>query len=242
MARLSVNVDHVATLRQQRRTKYPDPLFAAFLAESGGADGITVHLRQDRKHIQDRDVVLLRQAVTTHLTIEMAPSMAVFNVVLKAMPDMITLVPERTGELTTETGFDLETDAAQIDGVVKAIQNNSIALSLFVEPSDKNVKIASEIGADFIELNTTKYVDAESFEREIEELERIEKVAAAATKQKLGVAVGHALDYHNVANLAAIRDVEEFSIGHAIVCRAVLVGFERAVREMKELIDNASRK
>ncbi len=240
MARLSVNVDHVATIRQLRGTKYPDPVLAAYLAELGGADGITIHLRQDRRHIQDRDLFLLRQTVSTHLTLEMAPTEGMAQIALKALPDMVTLVPERSGENTTERGFNLEQEAPEVEPFIVKLQDAGIEVSLFVDPTETNIRIAAELGADFVELNTTYYAESDSFERELEELDRIEKAAFLAAKQKLGVAVGHALDYRNVANIAAIEAVEEFSIGHSIVARAVLVGMERAVREMKEIIEKAA--
>ncbi len=236
MSRLSVNVDHVATLRQLRGTKFPDPVLAAYLAELGGADGITVHLRLDRRHIQDRDLYLLRQTVSTHLTLEMAPTEGMTKIALDVLPDMVTLVPERSGEDTTERGFNLEQEATDLEPVIRKLQEAEIEVSIFIDPTETNVRIAGELGADFVELNTTHYAEAESFEKELEELDRLERAANLAAKQKLGVAVGHALNYQNVVNVAAIEAVEEFSIGHSIVCRAVLVGMERATREMKELI------
>jgi len=242
MPRLSVNVDHVATLRQLRGTRYPDPVFAAYLAELGGADGITIHLRQDRRHIQDRDLAILRQTVSTHLTLEMAPMEAMVQIALKYLPDMVTLVPERTGEQTTERGFNLESERTIVEPFIGRLQDGGIAVSIFIDPSEDNIRYAAEMGADFVELNTTYYAEADSFEREIEELDRIDRMANLAAKLKLGVAVGHALDYRNVVNIAAIEAVEEFSIGHSIVSRAVYVGFERAVREMKEIIERAAKK
>ncbi|MCD6418044.1 pyridoxine 5'-phosphate synthase [bacterium] len=236
MPRLSVNVDHIATLRQLRGTKYPDPVLAAYLAELGGADGITIHLRQDRRHIQDRDLFLLRQTVSTHLTLEMAPTEGMAQIALKALPDMVTLVPERSGENTTERGFNLEQEGGEIEPIVRKLQEGGMEVSLFIDPTETNVRIAGEISADFVELNTTFYAESEDFEKELEELDKIERAANLAVKQKLGVAVGHALDYQNVLNIAEISAVEEFSIGHSIICRAALVGMERATREMKELI------
>ncbi len=242
MSRLSVNVDHIATLRQLRGTKYPDPVLASYLAELGGADGITIHLRQDRRHIQDRDLFLLRQTVSTHLTLEMAASEGMAQIAIKAMPDMVTLVPERSGENTTERGFNLEQESGEIEPIVRKLQESGIEVSIFIDPTETNVRVASELAADFVELNTTFYADSDDFEKELEELDRIERAANLAVKQKLGVAVGHAIDYQNVVNIAAIAAVEEFSIGHCIVCRASLVGMERATREMKELILQAAEK
>ncbi len=241
MSRLSVNVDHIATLRQLRGTKFPDPVLAGYLAELGGADGLTVHLRQDRRHIQDRDLFLLRQTVSTHLTLEMAASEGMAQIALKALPDMVTLVPERSGENTTERGFNLEQEAGDLEQIIENLESGGIEVSIFIDPTETNVRIAAEINCDFVELNTTFYAESEDFEKELEELDKIEKAANLAAKQKLGVAVGHALDYQNVVNIAAIQAVEEFSIGHSIICRAALVGMERATREMKELIDKTSR-
>ncbi len=242
MARLSVNVDHVASLRQSRGTKFPDPVFAAYLAELGGADGITIHLRQDRRHIQDRDLAILRQIVSTHLTLEMAPTEGMTQIALKVSPDMVTLVPERSGENTTERGFNLEQEQNEILPIVERLQSGNIEVSLFIDPTETNVRIASEMGVDFVELNTNFYAESDSFEKEIEELDKIERAANLGAKLKLGIAAGHALNYQNVANIAAIEALEELSIGHSIIARAVLVGMERAVREMKEIIVRASKK
>jgi len=241
MSRLSVNVDHIATLRQLRGTKFPDPVLAGYLAELGGADGITIHLRQDRRHIQDRDLFLLRQTVSTHLTLEMAASEGMSQIALKALPDMVTLVPERSGENTTERGFNLEQEAGDLEQIIENLENGGVEVSIFIDPTETNVRIAAEINADFVELNTTFYAESDDFEKELEELDKIEKAANLSAKLKLGVAVGHALDYLNVVNIAAIQAVEEFSIGHSIICRAALVGLERATHEMKELIDKTSR-
>jgi len=242
MARLSVNVDHVATLRQLRGTKFPDPVFAAYLAELGGADGITIHLRQDRRHIQDRDLAILRQTVSTHLTLEMASSDSMAQVALKYRPDMITIVPERATEKTTERGFKLETEGSTIESLADRFQKAGIAVCIFIDPSEDNVRLAADLGADFVELNTNYYAESESFEQEIEELDRLDRMANLSAKLKLGVAVGHALDYRNISNIAAIEAIEEYSIGHSIICRAVYVGLQKAVEEMKELISKHQKK
>lgn len=242
MSRLSVNVDHFATLRQLRGTRFPDPVLGAYLAELGGADGITAHLRQDRRHIQDRDLFLLRQTVGTHLTLEMAPSEGMVQIALKAVPDMVTLVPERSGENTTERGFNLEQEGSELQPIIGKLQEAGMEVSIFSDTTETNMRIAGELGADFVELNTTYYVESDDFEKELEELDKIERAANLAAKQKLGVAVGHGLDYQNVSNIAAIGAVEEFSIGHSIICRAVLVGIERATGEMKAAILRAARR
>ena len=242
MARLSVNVDHIATLRELRGTKFPDPALATYLAELGGADGITVHLRQDKRHIKDRDLFLLRQTVQTHLTLEMAASEGMTQIALKAVPDMVTLVPERSGENTTERGFNLEQEGNDIQPIIKKLQEGSVEVSIFVDPTETNMRVAGELGADFVELNTTYFAEASDFEKELEELEKIERAANLAAKLKIGVAAGHALDYQNIFNIASIEAIEEFSIGHSIICRAALVGMERATREMKDIILRAAKK
>lgn len=241
MPRLSVNVDHIATLRQQRGTHYPDPVFGAYLAEMGGADGITVHLRTDQRHITERDLAILVRTVSTHLTLEMGLDEKVLQSALTHKPDMVTLVPERPGEPTTERGFDLSVEADNVEPFIRRLADAGITVCLFIDPSEANVKIAAELGADFVELNTTYYAEADDVVRELEELERIEKSASLALKHKLAVAVGHALDYKNVVNIAAIPAVEEFSIGHSIISRAVFVGLEKAVREMKAIIENSAQ-
>lgn len=241
MPRLSVNVDHVATLRQQRGTHYPDPVFAAYLAELGGADGITVHLRADQRHIAERDLAILVKTVSTHLTLEMGLDEKVLQMALTYKPDMVTLVPERPGEPTTERGFDLSKESTDVEPFVRRLADARIIVSIFTDPNEANIKVAAELGADFVELNTTYYAEATDVVSELAELDKIEKSASLAAKHKLGVAVGHALDYRNVVNIAAIPSVEEFSIGHSIISRAVMVGMERAVREMKLVIENASQ-
>ena len=174
MSRLSVNVDHLATLRQLRGTRFPDPVLGAYLAELGGADGITTHLRQDRRHIQDRDLFLLRQTVGTHLTLEMAPSEGMVQIALKAVPDMVTLVPERSGENTTERGFNLEQEGNELQPIIGKLQESGMEVSIFSDPTETNMRIAGELGADFVELNTTYYVESEDFEKELEEFNKVE--------------------------------------------------------------------
>jgi pyridoxine 5-phosphate synthase len=241
--KLHVNVDHVATLRQARGTSYPDPVWAASLVELAGGDGITVHLREDRRHIQDRDVRLLRQTVRGVLNLEMAATDEMVRIAREVKPDVVSLVPEKRQERTTEGGLDV-TGAAR-DGVKRAIDalvGDGIPVSLFIDPSEEAVQAAKELGAPRIELHTGDYCEAwrgiPTAELQKEQA-RIERSAVRGAELGLHVAAGHGLDYVNVGAVAAIRQIEELNIGHAIVARAVLVGMERAVREMREAIDRA---
>ena len=235
-ARLGVNVDHVATLRQSRRTRYPDPVHAAALAELAGADQITVHLREDRRHIQDRDVDVLRQTIETRLNLEMAATAEMVEIARRVKPDSCTLVPERRAELTTEGGLDVIAHRAGIEAVVASIRGTGIVASLFVDPDPAQVRASRDTGAAVVEIHTGRYCEAASWEERERELGRIVAAAREAAQLGLGVAAGHGLHYHNVLPIAAIPEIEEFNIGHAIVARAVLVGMERAVREMKGLL------
>ncbi len=232
--RLGVNVDHVATLRQQRRMRYPDPVAAALLCELAGAHQITIHLREDRRHIQERDLTLLRQTVQTQLNLEMAASPEMVQRAYEAKPDMATLVPERREELTTEGGLDLIAGRDQVRKVVKTLSDADIVTSIFVDPEVEQVRAAHRIEAQRVELHTGRYADAQSRSDRDRELGRLIDAAKAAAKLGLGVAAGHGLSYENVEAVAAIPEIEELNIGHAIVARAVLVGMERAVREMLE--------
>jgi pyridoxine 5-phosphate synthase len=240
MPRLGVNIDHVATVRQARRAKQPDPVHAAVLAEMGGASGITVHLRGDRRHIQDRDVQVLRQTVRTRLNIEMAATQEMTHLALTVKPDQATLVPERREELTTEGGLDVVLNSVQVRPVLKTLQDAGIAVSLFVDPELEQVKEAHKLDARAVELNTAAWSDAAGARAREAALRKL--VDAARLGRKLGLAVhaGHGLDYQNVGEIAAISEVSELNIGHAIVARAVLVGMERAVREMVDAM-RASR-
>jgi len=236
MARLSVNVDHVATLREARGGKLPDPVAAAIIAEMAGADGITIHLRGDRRHIKDRDLYILRNVVHTHLNLEMAATPQVLEKALEVVPDMVTLVPERPGEKTTEGGLDLEANYDLISETIGELQTKEILVSLFINPDIDSVKSSAKLRSDYVELNTTAYTEAETASKESEELERLGQMAELAEKLGLGLNAGHGLNYKNIQRLLEIEQIEEVSIGHALVARAVLVGFYGAVEEMVELV------
>jgi pyridoxine 5-phosphate synthase len=238
-ARLGVNVDHVATLRQARRAAYPDPVAAAVLAELAGADQITIHLREDRRHIQDRDLQVLRQTVTTRLNLEMAVAQEMLRIAYEVKPDMVTLVPERREELTTEGGLDAVSGREAVRKAVKTLRDAEIEVSLFIDPDLDQVKAAHRAEAHAVELHTGRYCDARLASDRRRELNRILDASKAAAKLGLKVAAGHGLNYQNVLPVAAIGEIEELNIGHAIVAQAVLVGMERAVREMKALLHQA---
>jgi pyridoxine 5-phosphate synthase len=233
---LGVNIDHVATIRQARRTVEPDPVAAAVLAELGGADGITVHLREDRRHIQDRDVRLLRQTVRTHLNLEMAATDEMVAIALDVQPDYITLVPERREEVTTEGGLDVAGQKARMTHVVEQLQGAGIPVSLFIDPDADQIQAAGAIGAKFIELHTGTYAEAKDEAAQRKELEGLTQACQQALTHNLRVNAGHGLTYWNTSPVAQIPGMEELNIGHSIISRAVLVGLERAVREMKQLI------
>ena len=236
MAKLAVNVDHVATLREARRAIEPDPVIAAALAELSGAEGVIVHLREDRRHIKERDLYLLRQTVKTSLNLEMAATDEMVNIALDIRPDVVTLVPERREEVTTEGGLNV---LGQMDNIVQAtkrLQKAGILISIFVDPEPEQIRASKEkVGADMIEIHTGIYCDAKGEERE-RELKRILEAVDIAHGLGLIVKAGHGLNYFNIQPLVGIKEIYEFSIGHSIVARAVLVGFERAVREMVEII------
>jgi pyridoxine 5-phosphate synthase len=239
MIRLGVNIDHVATVRQARRAAEPDPVAAAVLALLGGADGITVHLREDRRHIQDRDVRLLRQVVTSRLNLEMAVADEIVAIACDLKPDEATLVPEKRQELTTEGGLDAVANEAAVGRAVKRLKGEGIEVSLFLDPDSRQIEIAKLLGVQAIEIHTGRYADARGADERARELLALTKAAAFAKEQGLHVHMGHGLNYVNVGTVARIPGVEELNIGHSIVARAVLVGLERAVREMKDAIRSA---
>lgn len=236
MVRLGVNIDHVATLRQARRGREPDPVWAAAQAQLGGADGITVHLREDRRHIQDRDLLILRQTVTVRLNLEMAAVDSIARLACDGKPDEATLVPERREEITTEGGLDVVAHTKTVSAIVRQLQDCGIPVSLFIDPNSRQVEAAARLKANAVEFHTGRYADAPGLAGRERELQALIEAAEQAHAQGLHVHMGHGLNYQNVQLVAAIRHVEELNIGHSIVSRAVFVGMERAVREMKDLI------
>lgn len=236
MARLGVNIDHVATLRQARGGNEPDPIAAAVLVELAGADGLVVHLREDRRHIQDRDLNLLKQIIQTKLDLEIAADEAMIKIALDVKPHLVTLVPERRQELTTEGGLDVAGQRDRIKSAVDLLHDGGIPVSLFIEPDLNQVKAAHKIAADYVELHTGRYANARLLKEEQAELEAIAQAAKLAYKLGLGVNAGHGLNYRNIKRLTQIPEIVEYNIGHSIIARAVLIGLEQAVREMKQLV------
>lgn len=238
MPTLGVSIDHVATIRQARRTVEPDPVAAAVLAELSGADGITVHLREDRRHIQERDVHILRQTVRTHLNLEMAPTTEMVAIALDIKPDYITLVPERREEVTTEGGLDVASNIPRMREVVSQLQGANIPVSMFIDAEKAQIEASAEIQAKFIELHTGCYAEATDEATRHQELTILADGCKMAIAVGLRVNAGHGLTYWNVYPVACLEGMEELNIGHTIISRAVLVGMERAVREMKQAINN----
>ena len=234
MATLGVNIDHIATIRQARGTVEPDPVAAATLVELAGADGITVHLREDRRHIQDRDVRLLRETVRTHLNLEMAATDEMVKIALDIKPDYVTLVPERREELTTEGGLDVAGQRDRMEGVVDTLQSAGIPVSLFIDADRAQIEASIEVKAQFIELHTGQYAEAKTEADRDRELAILSEGCNQAISSGLRVNAGHGLTYWNVYPIAKLLGMEELNIGHTIIARAVLVGLERAVREMKQ--------
>ena len=237
MAELSVNVDHVATIREARKTNVPDPVAAAVLVELAGADGITIHLREDRRHIQDRDLKLMRQMVKTRLNLEMAATKEMVLIALDTKPDKVSLVPEKREEITTEGGLDVIKHKNQLKNVIRKFHDQKIPVSLFIDPELAQVECAKTIGGDAIEINTGKYSELKTDSEIAKEFKKIQDAVDAAVKLGLNVNAGHGLTYKNVAKIASIQAIEEFNIGHNIVARAVMVGLDKAVKEMIEAIN-----
>jgi len=233
---LGVNIDHIATIRQARRTVEPDPVAAAVLAELGGADGITVHLREDRRHIQDRDVRLLRQTVRTHLNLEMAATDEMVAIALDIKPDYVTLVPERREEVTTEGGLDIAGQLERMKTVVGTLQDAGIPVSLFIDADPAQIQASADTRALFIELHTGRYAEAKTDEAQAQELAALEAGCQQALGAGLRINAGHGLTYWNTYPVACLPGMEELNIGHTIISRAALVGLERAVREMRQII------
>ena len=236
MPELGVNIDHVATLRQARLTYEPDPVWAAVQAELAGADGITVHLREDRRHIQDRDVIMLQETVQVKLNLEMAAEDEITQFALRVSPDQATLVPEKREELTTEGGLDLLSDPDRIRRCVDQLLDAGIDVSLFIDPDPKQIEAAIALEVAAVELHTGNYADAETEDEQQEEIDRLSQAGSMAIEGGLLLHMGHGLTYRNVRPIAEIPDVSELNIGHSIIAKAVLVGMQQAVRDMKALI------
>ncbi|HOJ70350.1 MAG TPA: pyridoxine 5'-phosphate synthase [Syntrophorhabdaceae bacterium] len=237
MPDLMVNIDHVATIRQARGTYFPDPVYAAGIAEMAGASGIIIHLREDRRHIKDRDVRLLREVVRTKLNLEMAATDEMVEIARDVVPDMITLVPEKREELTTEGGLDAFSLSRRLKKVTEKVREKGIKVSLFIDPEEKQVMAAKKIGADMIEIHTGAYSDAINDSMRRQEYKKVVEAAKKGKELGLGVNAGHGLHYHNVREIAKIEEIDELSIGHSIIARAVFVGLDRAIRDMLELIN-----
>ncbi len=236
MAQLAVNVDHVATLREARGAAYPEPVAAAIAAETGGADGIVVHLREDRRHIQERDVRVIKEVIKTKLIFEMAATSEMLGIALSVKPHTVTLVPEKREEITTEGGLDLITHHASIKDTVQALQNAGIKVSIFIDPDLDQIKVAHRIDADMIEIHTGAFCDATTEYDQDKEFIRIVDAAKIASKLNLGVNAGHGICYNTIKAFQGLAEIDEFSIGHSIVSRAVLTGMDQAVRDMAALI------
>lgn len=236
MAKLAVNVDHVATVRQARGIDVPDPVLAAGLAELAGADGIICHLREDRRHINDRDLRLLRETVKTRLNMEMAAVDEMVEIAASVKPDMVTLVPEKREELTTEGGLDVVARSDHYGKVVERLHQAGIKVSFFIDPNPEQVEAARGCQGDIIEIHTGHYSEAESEDEAKRRFERVVRAAQAASSMDLGISAGHGLNYINIKRFESLPLVEEYSIGHSIVAMAVLVGFDQAVRKMIELV------
>jgi pyridoxine 5-phosphate synthase len=239
--RLGVNIDHIATIREARKTSEPDPVAAALIAEMAGGDGITVHLRGDRRHIQDRDVRLLRDVIKTRLIVEMAATNEMIKVIASIKPDTATLVPERREEITTEGGLDVALNSTQVSRSVALLRDSGIAVSLFVDPDLDQIKACQRTGANKVEINTGKFSDAKSAELQETEWEKVRNAAQLAKRIGFEVLAGHGLTYYNVARIVQIEEIAELNIGHNIIARASLVGLDRAVREMKALLNRTAK-
>ena len=236
MAGLAVNVDHIATLRQLRGVSYPDPVAAAVLAELAGAEGIVVHLRRDRRHIQDRDVRILRKVVQTKLILEMATTTEMLGIALDIKPDLVTLVPERREEITTEGGLDLVVHKTAVTETVRTLQNSGIPVSIFIDPEPEQLKLAHQAKANLVEIHTGTFCDATTSKKKRQAFSKIVDAIKLSYKLKLGINVGHGICYNTIKAFKGLKEIDEFSIGHSIVSRASLVGMERAVKEMAALI------
>jgi pyridoxine 5-phosphate synthase len=236
MARLMVNIDHVATLREARGINYPDPVYAAGIVEMAGASGIIVHLREDRRHIKDRDVRILRDVVRTKLNLEMAATPEMVEIACDVKPDMITIVPEKRKELTTEGGLDVVKFADKLKKAIEKVHEKGTQVSLFIDPVEAQIIAAHKMNADMIEIHTGAYSDAESDRVREKEFKKVVASVIMGKKLGLGVNAGHGLHYHNVKEIAALKEIDELSIGHSIIARAVFVGLDKAIRDMLGLM------
>ncbi|MEA2061799.1 MAG: pyridoxine 5'-phosphate synthase [Thermodesulfobacteriota bacterium] len=236
MAQLAVNVDHVATLREARKADYPEPAAAAVLAETAGADGIVVHLREDRRHINERDVQLVKSLVKSKLILEMAATSEMLGIALDIRPDEVTLVPEKREEVTTEGGLDIITHHNAVKETIEALKNGGIKVSLFLDPDLDQIKTAHRLDADMVEIHTGAFCEARTYIKKEKSFLRIVNAAKTANKLKLGVNAGHGICYNTIKAFKGLKEINEFSIGHSIVSRAVFVGMEQAVRDMRALI------
>ncbi len=237
MQKLMVNIDHVATLREARGTNYPDPVLAAGIAETAGASGIIIHLREDRRHIKDRDLVILKQTIKTKLNLEMAATPEMINIAKEIVPDMITLVPEKREELTTEGGLDVIGMSEKLKTIIADAKKRNIMVSLFIDPEEEQVLKAHKLGADIIEIHTGAYSNAKNNAIQEKELKKVIATAKKGKELGLGVNAGHGLHYHNIKQIVSIKDIDELSIGHSIIARAVFTGLNRAIRDMIALIN-----
>ncbi len=245
--RLGVNIDHIATIREARKISYPDPVDGALIVESAGADGITVHLRQDRRHIKERDVELLKRIVSTHLNVELSLNEEILGLILKIHPDACCLVPERVEEITTEGGLDIISNLGKVKTTAKRLKDEGIFTTIFIEPDENIIKRAPDCGVDAVEINTGKYSEVELIRKDFikgshlnSELERIQKAAFLVRSLGLEVHAGHGLNYKNVSDIVKIPEIEELNIGHSIIGRAIFVGLENAVKEMLALISSCN--
>ncbi|MFC5076520.1 Pyridoxine 5'-phosphate synthase [Vibrio thalassae] len=238
---LGINIDHIATLRNARGTKYPDPVHAAEIAERAGADGITIHLREDRRHILDRDVRILRETIQTRMNLEMAVTDEMIDIALTTKPEFVCLVPEKREELTTEGGLDVKGQLERIKAATEKLTAAGIKVSLFIDADREQIDAAKAAGAPFIELHTGHYADAETEEDQQDELKKIAAGASYAADIGITVNAGHGLTYHNVAPIAALPEIYELNIGHAIIGRAVFDGLHKAVADMKAVMESARR-
>ena len=236
MAGLAVNVDHVATLREARKAAYPDPVAAAAIVEMAGADGVVVHLREDRRHIKDRDLKILKETVKSKLILEMAPTPEMIGSALEIKPDLVTFVPEKRTEVTTEGGMNLSLNQESIADAIETLKCAHIPVSIFIDPDPEQIRMAHKISAALVEIHTGGFCDAETPQQQKRAFLNIVNAAKLAKKLGLGVNAGHGLCYHTIKAFAGIHDIDEYSIGHSIISRAVMVGLDRAVRDMAALV------